>query len=108
METVPPALAEAHRLLRSHLLGHLDAAEFFGRQDEWDEAETDLAHRIIDDLVTVIRGLLVGHESTETGACRKCGQQYPCDLVQTLHNLIKDPQHEFVRILRESWEITPG
>ncbi|HWC83046.1 MAG TPA: hypothetical protein VG756_24085 [Pseudonocardiaceae bacterium] len=108
MESVSPALTDAFRLLRTDLLGLLDAAEFFGRMDEWDEPETDLAHRIIDDLVTVIRGMLVGHAATDTGVCRKCGESYPCDLVRTLHALIKDPDREFVRILHATWEVTPG
>ena|SRR5947209_19048150 len=106
MQTVSPALADAHRLLRTHLLGHLDAVEFFGRTDEWSETETETAHHIIDDLVTVIRGIIVGHEPNGAGACGKCARTYPCDVVENVHKLLKDPEREFVRILRERWEIT--
>lgn len=108
METISPALADAHHLLRANLLEHLDAAEHFGRQDEWDEHETDRAHTLIDDLVTVIRGLLVGHIGNETGTCRKCGESWPCGLVATLHTLLKSPEREFHRILREVWQDTNG
>ena len=106
MQTVSPALTDAHRLLRTHLLGHLDAVEFFGRLDEWSGTDTETAHRIIDELVTVIRGTIVGHEPTGTGECRKCARAYPCDLVDTVYKLVKDPEREFVRILHENWEIT--
>ena len=106
MQTVSPALTDAHRLLRTHLLGHLDAVEFFGRMDEWSGEETETAHRIIDELVTVIRGIIVGHEPTTAGICAKCSRAFPCDLVENVHKLLKDPEREFVRILHERWEIT--
>lgn len=103
METISPALADAHHLLRVNLLEHLDAAEQFGRQEEWDERDTDRAHTLIDDLVTVIRGMLVGHSGNETGKCRKCAESWPCEIVQMLHKLLKNPEHEFHRILRDCW-----
>jgi len=106
MHSVTPALTDAHRLLRTHLLSHLDAVEYFGRMDHWNHREAETAHRVIDDLVTVIRGIIVGHAPNATGGCRKCEREYPCELVQTVHTLLKDPEREFVRILREDWEIT--
>jgi hypothetical protein len=104
MDTISPALADAYALLRQDLYEHLDEAECLGLTDDWTAAEQDSAHRLIADLVVVIRGMLAGHTENTRGTCTKCSTGWPCDVVSTIHRLVKDPDNEFARILRKAHE----
>jgi hypothetical protein len=102
MNSISPAMAAAFRLLRTELYTHLDEAEFLAlKYETWDTGDVEAARKVIADLVTVIRSLLAQHENTENtpeSSCRCCGDRWPCPSVQVLHQMITDPEREFVRL----------
>lgn len=102
MDKISPALSDAFRLLRNELYGHLDEAELLADGCRWSEEDTQTARKLIPDLVTVIRGMLVCHENVASGQCRACGSAWPCPLVTTIHGLVKDPDRQFVELVRRS------
>lgn len=103
MEVVSPVVADAFRLLHRDLYGHLDMAEFLANKvDRWHRDDVEAARKLIPDLVVVIRGLLVEHEPQPDGQCLLCSSAWPCTVVATIHALVKDPDREFVAILRRA------
>jgi hypothetical protein len=103
MDTDSPLLAEAFRLLSTDLYRHLDEAEFLaGQTNEWEGDDIDSARKLIPDLVTVIRGVLVEHEAQPSGDCRICTSAWPCPVVTTVHRLVKDPDREFVALVHRA------
>ena len=103
MDTISPVIADAFRLLHTDLYGHLDMAEFLASKSAgWRDGDIEAARNLIPDLVVVIRGLLVEHEAQPDGQCRLCSSAWPCPVVTTIHALVKDPQREFVAILRRA------
>ena len=100
MDTISPALADAFSLLRDDLYRHLDEAECLGQCSSCSEADEDAAHKLIGDLVVVIRGLLVEHQEQAGGRCRVCPSTWPCPVVRTIHGLVKDPRRQFAALLR--------
>jgi hypothetical protein len=73
MDTISPVLADAFRLLYTDLYSHLCEADFLAsKHEEWSEADIDAARRLIPDLVTVIRGVLIEHEPQPGGNCQTC------------------------------------
>jgi hypothetical protein len=102
MDTISPAMAEAYRLLRTELYSQLDEAESLATQyDEWSDQDVDTAREMIPDLVLVIRGLLVEHGTLASGDCRMCTSAWPCQVVETIHALLNDPQHQFVSLVSQ-------
>ena len=102
MNTLSPILADAYHLLQQDLYRHLDDAEFLAaKYDEWTEEDAESARALIQDLVTVIRGVAATHEppTTEPGNCRTCETSWPCTPIITIHRLVKDPDTEFVKLL---------
>jgi hypothetical protein len=107
MDTISPVHADAFRLLRMNLYDHLcDAEDLASRTDEWSDEDMASVRRLIPDLLVAIRGLLIAHEMTPSGNCRTCPSSWPCPVVTTLHALVKDPDREFVAILRWANEVT--
>jgi hypothetical protein len=105
MDTISPAVTDAFRLLRIDLYAHLDEAEFLATKfDEWSEQDVDTARELIPDLVVVIRGLIGEHESDRHGECRICASAWPCPVVTKIHALVKDPDSQFVALLRRAIE----
>ncbi len=103
MDTVSPVLADAFRLLCSDLYSHLDEAEFLANKaHEWSWDDVDTARKLIPDLVIVIRGLLIEHEAQPSGDCRVCAVAWPCAVLTTIHRLVKDPDREFVALVRRA------
>lgn len=102
MDTISPVHADAFRLLSMNLYAHLCEAEDLARTDEWSDEDRDSVRRLIPDLLLAIRGLLIAHEVTSSGTCRTCASSWPCPVVTTLHALVKDPDREFVAILRRA------
>ena len=101
MGTMSPLVTDAFRLLRSDLYGHLDEAEYLAlKSPEWSEHDTDTARALIPDLVVVIRGLLVEHAVQPSGECRICSSAWPCPVVTTIHPLMKDPERQYVELVR--------
>jgi hypothetical protein len=95
---ISPVEAEAFRLLRDDLYQHLLEAEYLATQnDTWSEEQAERAHEVIPDLVTVIRGLVVMHEGPEE--CTTCHKPWPCVQFATIHQLVKDPDRLFGKLL---------
>lgn len=105
MNTISPVCADAFRLLCTNLYGHLDEADSLAtKADEWCEDDVDTARKLIPDLVTVIRGMVVEHEPRPSGECQVCSSAWPCPVVTTIHALVKDPHREFVALLQRANE----
>jgi hypothetical protein len=101
MPLISPAMAEAFRLLRTELYAHLDGAEFLAMKYEaWDHEDTESARKVIADLVAVLRSLLAEHEETTSARCRFCQHLWPCPSVQLLDQALRDPDREFVQLVR--------
>jgi hypothetical protein len=96
--------ADAVELIRVDLYGYLDQAEFLGvKYEEWSEQDTESARTLIANLVTVIRCLVAMHgepADPETPRCVPCDTEWPCPALSTIHRLVKDPDTEFVRLVR--------
>jgi hypothetical protein len=98
MDATPPLVAEAFQLLLMDLYEHLSEAEFLAtKTTAWSEEDIDSARRLIPDLILVIQGLLIEHQSVPGGDCRICLSVWPCPVVTKIHALVKDPDREFRR-----------
>lgn len=101
--SAPPLLAAALELLGEDLLVHLDEAEALATQtDEWTEQDSGAARKVIGDLVLIIRGLLLEHERQNSGDCRICTSEWPCPVATTIHAFLKDPDRQFVKLVRRA------
>jgi len=103
MNTISPAVADAFHLLRTDLYDHLDEAEYLAeKSQEWSEQDRETARALIPDLVVVIRGLLLEHGAHPSGVCRICASAWPCPVVTTIHELVKDPDRQFVTLVERT------
>jgi hypothetical protein len=103
MDEMTPALAEAFRLLRQDIYGYLDEAEFLSTKlTEWTEEDAESARRLVPDLVTIVRGILADHKETAAATCPRCNTRWPCSTVNTIHALVKNPDHEFLKIIQRA------
>ncbi|MGH4010205.1 MAG: hypothetical protein ACRDTH_18955 [Pseudonocardiaceae bacterium] len=103
MDAISPVHTDAFRLLLVDLYAHLcEAEELSSKTDEWSDDDIDSVRRLIPDLLVTVRGLLIEHEVTPSGNCRTCPSAWPCRVVTTIHALVKDPDREFVAILRRA------
>lgn len=103
MSTTPSLATDASRLLHRDLYGHLDEADFLALKfEQWNQQDVDSARKLIPDLVVVIRGLLIEHEAKPDGDCRICPSAWPCPVVTMIHALVRDPDREFVALLRRA------
>jgi hypothetical protein len=103
MDAISPLVADAFSLLRTDLYNHLGEAEFLASKAlEWSWEDIDAARKLIPDLVVVIRGLLLEHQMMTSGDCRICTSAWPCSVVTTIHALVKDPDREFVALVRRA------
>jgi len=99
VDAIQPALADAFRLLRQDIYGYLDEAEFLATKlGEWSGDDARSARNLVPDLTTIVRGILLDHKETSLGTCPTCNSGWPCSSVRTIHGLVKDPTHEFVKI----------
>jgi hypothetical protein len=100
MKKLSPVVSDAIRLLQQDLYRHLDEAEFLASKfDRWSEEDTGSARQLIQDLITVVRGVVALHDTPIGTRCRTCDMAWPCQALETLHRLVKDPDKEFVKIL---------
>jgi hypothetical protein len=99
MKKLSRVVDEAIRLLREDLYLHLDEAEFVASKNSWSEEDVETVRRIVLDLITVIRGVIALHDTPNGSVCRTCDMAWPCQAMETLHALLKDPDKEFVKIL---------
>lgn len=104
MNTLSPVVSDAFRLLRQDLYLHLDTAEFLAaRYDAWSEADAAAARSLIQDLVTVLRGVVALHDTPVAGGrCRTCDSYWPCQAFETVHKLLKEPDRQFVRLVAKT------
>jgi hypothetical protein len=103
MDAITPALADAFRLLRQDIYGYLDEAEFLSTKlAEWTPEDARSARRLVPDLVTIVRGILLDHKETAVGTCATCATRWPCSTVHTIHGLVTNPDHEFMKIARRA------
>ncbi|MBV9143897.1 MAG: hypothetical protein JO115_23755 [Pseudonocardiales bacterium] len=103
MDAISPVLTDAFQLLRDDLYEHLSEAEFLATKViEWSDEDVDAARILIPDLVLVIRGLLIEHQLTPHGTCCICTLEWPCPVVTRIHALVKDPEREFVALVRRA------
>jgi hypothetical protein len=103
VSTHSPLMADALGLLGDDLYVHLDEAESLATQNaEWSADDGEAARGVIGDLVLVIRGLLIEHERQASGDCRTCTSTWPCPVVTTIHAFLKDPQRQFVALVRRA------
>lgn len=93
-------------LLRQDLYGYLDEAEYLVDGLMRGSTESiESACRLIPDLTTVIRGVLVQHKpDASTGQCPSCAQAWPCSSVRTIHALVNDPEREFINLIERARE----
>jgi hypothetical protein len=105
MDQLPPAVADAFRLLRQDLYGYLDEAEFLATKvGEWSGDDIRSARGLVPDLTTIVRGILLDHKETAVGTCPTCNARWPCSAVRTIHRLVKDPDREFLKIAQHSYD----
>jgi hypothetical protein len=98
-----PVVARAFALLRNELYQHLEEAECLAEYDrEWSEDDEDAARKVINDLATVIRGMVADHRERESGACASCGYVCPCPTVVTIYGLVTDPERQFAALVRRA------
>lgn len=103
MDAITPALADAFRLLRQDIYGYLDEAEFLATKlTEWTPDDARSARRLVPDLVTIVRGILLDHKETAAGTCATCETGWPCSTVNTIHGLVTNPDREFLKIARRA------
>lgn len=103
MDVSTPEQADAFRRLRDDIYGYLDEAEFLAlKLTDWTDEDAESARALIPDLVTIVRAIVLDHRETGTGACSTCTTAWPCSAVRTIHGLVCDPQHEFVRIAQRA------
>lgn len=93
-------MARAFTLLRDELYEYLDEAEMLTEVDnEWRARDAEAARGVIRDLVAVIRTVLAQHEEDPHGGCRLCrARHWPCDTVEIIDRVLRDPNREFARI----------
>jgi hypothetical protein len=103
MDAIAPALADAFSLLRQDICGYLDEAEFLSTKlTEWTDEDAESARRLVPDLVTIVRGILLDHKETAVATCARCNTRWPCSTVNTIHGLVKNPDHEFLKIAQRA------
>ena len=102
--SAPSPKTDAIRLLRNDLWEHLENAEYLAEPPvAWTPEQQERAGLVIEQLVTVVRGVLIIHEpgsDEETGnRCRACENPFPCPTLTAAHQLIKEPDAALVRLL---------
>ena len=103
MDALQPAVADAFRLLRQDIYGYLDEAEFLATKvGRWSPEDTTSARNLVPDLTTIVRGILLDHEESAVGTCPTCNTRWPCSSVRTIHGLVKDPTHEFMKLAQRA------
>jgi hypothetical protein len=103
VSTLSPALADAGHLLHEDLYDHLHEAEYLAEQDgEWSTDDGETARELIGDLALAIRRLLGEHKLQPSADRQICTSAWPCPVVTTIHAVLKDPQRQFVALVRRA------
>lgn len=100
MSTISPAHARAFWLLRNEIYAQLDEAEFLAMGfGEWGISDPEAVGKLICDLVTVIRIVVGKHSEDAEGRCGFCNSSWPCPSVGSIHEAMRDPESEFVKLV---------
>lgn len=100
MDEISPLLHDAFGMLQTDLYGQLDDREFLAcKTQEWTDDDIEAARKLIPDLVTVIRVLVIEHQVRPNAECRICGSAWPCPVVTAIHGLLKDPQGQYLALV---------
>lgn len=99
MDAISPTLADAYSLLCGDIFLQLDEAEYLAQFEKWTDKDEALVRKVIPDLTTVIRGLVVLHQASDTGQCTTCETVWPCRVTESIHSLVKNPERVFHQIL---------
>ena len=103
MSTLAPVFADAFRLLREDLCHHLEEADSLTNQDDdWSAEDSETASELINDLLLVVRGLMIEHKLQTDGDCRICTCAWPCPVIMSIHAFVKDPERQFVTLARRA------
>ncbi|RZS40959.1 hypothetical protein EV193_103277 [Herbihabitans rhizosphaerae] len=95
MSKTPSVADDAVVLLCADIYGHLDEMEFVAG------GSTDpLLAGAVRSAVLVLRGLVAEHGTLRDATCWACGGEWPCRVFSTVHGLIKNPDGEYVALLR--------
>ena len=102
MSTLPPATADAFRLLQSDLYFHLDRAELLAYSwNKWSDYEVEVMRELVADLSEIVRQLLRIHKPADGEECEACLLRWPCGVLETIHMIVTDPERQFVALARE-------
>jgi hypothetical protein len=105
VNALSPVLADAVHLLREDLYNHLHEAEYLAEQDsEWSPDDSEMARKLIENLVLILRRLLSEHMLHSSGDCQTCPSAWPCPVVTTIHATVKDPESQFVALIQANAE----
>jgi len=107
MTSISPVLVQAYARLRQDIYHYLDETEYLAQFEIWDDKTALLIRKAVPDLTTVIRGVVVEHESTVTGRCKQCGTSWPCPVTESIYRLIKAPEPVFRQILDHVRRLDP-
>ena len=103
MVETSPIMMDAFELLRYDLYEHLDEAEALALGNNcWSEEQIDSAYELIPHMVAPVRKLVIDHKDDPNGQCVNCGAVWPCSVVRTIHDVVKDPKGEFVKLVSQA------
>ncbi|GAA4546040.1 hypothetical protein [Amycolatopsis samaneae] len=99
MKPISQSHQRALWLLRNEIYQQLDEVEFLAmRSALWTEDEQLTAGRVLGDLVTVLRTFVARHAEDEQGQCRVCEKPWPCGNIDAIHESMRDPGAEFLKL----------
>lgn len=99
MTQASPLLSAAFKLLRQDIYEHLDSVEYVAQDpDIWFKNPDDVLD-VIPELIYALRAIMRIHSETPTGACGGCEHAWPCPVIGTIHEVVKEPKHQFVKIV---------
>jgi hypothetical protein len=98
MDANAAVLADASFLLQQDLYSHLEEAEYLSDIDWTTEEQHELVRDLLSELPMLIRHTLAPHRANEQGDCTACERPWPCQVVTTLHSLVKHPDNHFAKL----------
>jgi hypothetical protein len=102
MPAISPAHARAFWLLRDEIYTQLDEAEYLAMSfHEYGIDDPEAIGKLVCDLVTVIRVVVGRHAEDAEGRCGFCDASWPCPSVDSIHQSMRDPESEFVKLVSQ-------
>lgn len=56
----------------------------------------------LDEAAALMRKLVTEHKDDANEQCGNCGAAWPCSVVRTVHEAVKDPKGEFVKLVDQA------